>query len=108
MEDRRIDSQETLARRAHEAVVRFIGVLAVALLAGSVLFSAWSFFRCFSEARLVPDYPQYPMVRVLFYGSGRGSVSARFSLYDTAGREFCVIDRSWSAEALSLDRKSVV
>lgn len=96
-------AQETVRRLRGEAVVRFAALLVVTVFVGIVAFSAWAFVRCFSEAQLVPEIGEYPMVRVLFYGSGRTSVSARFSLYDTAGREFSVIDRSWTAQSLSMD-----
>ena len=103
MEDTRTESRADRRRRANETIVRFVGVLAVSVLAGAAALYAWSFFRCFSEERLLPDIPRTHAVRVFFYGSGRGTVSARFCLYDTAGREFSVLDRSWSAQSLSFD-----
>ncbi|MCR5724723.1 MAG: hypothetical protein K6G80_06545 [Treponema sp.] len=90
-------------KSSREAVVRFVALIAVLALLVGMAFYAWGFLRCFGEAKLVPDVAQYPVARVLFYGSGSGTVSARFSLFDTAGREFCVIDRSWSAASLSVD-----
>ena len=103
MEDPRVETKRERSRRAREAVVRFVALLAVTSLISVAALYSWSFMSCFSEAKLVPELGEYPLVRVLFYGSGRGSVSARFSLYDTAGREFSVIDRSWSAQSLSID-----
>jgi hypothetical protein len=90
-------------RKSNDIIARFIAKVSVAAFIVVVALQVWLFARCFYEVRNVPDYAAYPSVRVLFYGSGTDSVSARFSLFDTAGREFAVIDRSWTAEALSFD-----
>ncbi|WP_191013679.1 hypothetical protein [Treponema zioleckii] len=42
-------------------------------------------------------------MHVLFYGSSPDTVSARFTILDTDGKEFCIIDRSWSGQSLSVD-----
>lgn len=103
MYDTRKESSRERSRRTREVIVRFVALVAVLALLVAMALHALVFFRCFSEVKLVPDIARYPVVRVLFYGSGRGTVSARFSLYDTAGRDFAVIDRSWSAQSLTLD-----
>ncbi len=90
-------------KEGREVVVRFVGFVAILVFCVVLAVQAWVFARCFFAVRAVPSFSAFPVVRVLFYGSGKGTVSARFSLFDTAGREFAVIDRSWTADSLSFD-----
>ena len=90
-------------KKSQEVIVRFIAFLALFVLGVTAFAYAFMFLSCFSEAKKVPDFVPYPMIRIEFYGSGIDSVSARFSLFDTSGREFSVIERSWTGEALGLE-----
>lgn len=90
-------------KKSREVIVRFVAFLALFVLGVTAFVYAFMFFSCFWAAKKVPDYAPYPMIRIEFYGSGIDSVSARFSLFDTSGREFSVIERSWTGETLGLE-----
>ncbi len=90
-------------KKSREIIVRFISFLALFIFFLTVLVYGFVFVSCFHASKVVPDYAPYPMVRIEFLGRGIDTVSARFSLFDTSGHEFSVIERSWSGESLGLE-----
>ena len=88
---------------------KLIGSLAAsltAIFAITALFFFIQFMFCFVSAKNIPGINNYPLVRVMVYGSSyeqdRYTVSARISLLDSDSTEFAVIERSWKGTSLSI------
>ena len=88
------------------AQIRLFSVLLLAVFFAFASYYLFIFVRCALVARSVPESARTPLMRVMIYGNSPETVSARFSLLDTSGREFAVLDRSWSGQALSVEFSS--
>ncbi len=86
-----------------ERIIKFASLTSLFVLLGTALFYFFIFARCFFSVKRIPEITSYPVMHVLFYGSSPDTVSARFTILDTDGKEFCIIDRSWNGQSLSVD-----
>lgn len=89
--------------RRRGRVLRALSVAMLAVLLVFAAFYAFLFVRCFGAERRVPTLGEVAIMRVILYGSSGETVSARFALLDTSGREFAVLDRSWTGSVLSVE-----
>lgn len=89
-------------KKTTETIIKFISLVLVLVFLCVGIFYLVLFLRCFSDAKKISPYPKYPVMRVLFYGASKDTVSARFMLYDTAEHEIAVIERSWTGDSLSV------
>ncbi|WP_406035558.1 hypothetical protein [Treponema saccharophilum] len=86
--------------------VRFASLLALAVFLAFGAFYIFTFVRCFFAASVVQDFSARTIMRIVIYGTSRETVSARVALVDTSGREFAVLDRSWSGQNLCVEFSS--
>ncbi len=84
-------------------ILRFFSLALLAIFLGFASFYIFLFARCFFAEKHVPNLGEQAIMRVEIYGTSLDTVSARFALLDTSGREFAVLDRSWSGNVLSVE-----
>ncbi len=87
-------------------VIRFVSLVSLLILFGFATFYFFIFVRCFFVADDIPEYKDVVMMRVMLYGRSPESMSAHISLVNSSGREFAIIDRSWSNQSLYVDFSS--
>jgi len=87
-------------------VIRFVSFVLLLILFGFASFYFFIFARCFFAAADIPEFKDVVIMRVMLYGRSPESLSAHISLVNTAGREFAIIDRSWSNQSLYVDFSS--
>ncbi len=90
-------------KKTTEAVLIFISSVSLCIVMLYGLLSLLVFFRCFADISKVPDMSVHPVMRVIYYGSSTDTVSARFLIYDTGGKDFAAIERSFNASSISID-----
>jgi len=86
-----------------EIAIKTISAVIVFLFFVTCCFYSYRFLRCFADSRNIRKINPYDMVHFTLFGSSEDTVSGKFTLYNTAGREVAEIERSWNAEDLSLE-----
>lgn len=93
-------------KQSTETILSFIATVLVSIFLITVLYFFIHFFLCFNAAKRLPNVIQYPLMRVVVFGSSyekdTATVSARISLLDSDSTEFAVIERSWKGTSLSV------
>lgn len=89
-----------------ETIVSFVTTVLLTIFFFTALFFTVEFFLCFGAAKSIPNVVQYPLMRVVVYGSSydhnNTTVSARISLLDYDSTEIAAIERSWTGSSLSI------
>jgi len=83
--------------------IRFASFISLLIFLGFGLFYLFIFVRCFFVIDNIPELKNVPIVRIMIYGNSKETVSAKISLLNTKGKEFAVLDRSWSGQSLSIE-----
>lgn len=86
----------------HELVIKTVASIIVFVFILTACYFSYRFLRCFGDAKELPRIPAYDMMHFTVFGSSGDTVSGRFTLYDTSGKEIAEIERSWNAPSLSI------
>lgn len=89
------------------AIKEFFLTILILLFFAWILFVFFTYISLYHAAEEIKQPPQHEYLRVRLYGSSSSSdgntVSAFFSVVDSAGNEIATIERSWSGNYLSVD-----
>lgn len=87
-------------------IIRFASIVSLLILLGFASYYFFIFARCFFVSKDIVPFYSVSLMRVMVYGKSPESMSAHISLMDSSGKEFAVIDRSWSNSSLYIEFSS--
>ena len=85
-----------------EITLKTISALLIIGFITTAGYYSYRFLRCFSDAKNITYHDSFDVLHITMYGSSGDTVSGKFTLYDTSGREVAELERSWNAQALYL------
>ncbi len=97
---------ENRGMKKSTVVIRFVSLVSLFILFAFASFYLFIFLRCFFVADDIPEFNSVVLMRVMLYGKSPESMSAHISLVDSTGKEFAIIDRSWSNQSLYVEFSS--
>ena len=93
--------------KQNNTIKEFLLTSSLLLFFAWVLFVFVSYISIYHVANQQKQFTQQELLRVRIYGSSSSSdgntISAAFSIVDSAGNEIAAIERSWSGNYLSVD-----
>jgi hypothetical protein len=86
-----------------ESRIKLFSACILAIFFVTAGYYSYRFLRCFPDSRAVPHVDPFDVIHITVFGSSADTVSGKFTLYDTSGREVAEIERSWNAQSLYLE-----